>query len=240
MNSGKQRPLTCDDLHQLQTPLFARLSCEELEVFVGIGQVRHYDDTAPLFWAGDDADSFYAVKSGCVHLFILTPEGAQSLVTEVPAGHSFAEAALFGAGEYPVNAEVQADSDLIRIDGPAFLKILRDNPTIGLRMLDSLLAYQTFLIHEIHHLKARSPGQRLASYLLSLLERQEWQGYGRLPVRKQFIASRIGIQPESLSRALRRMEAVGVTCDGDMVVITDEALLRRYCSQSEDVSLSIL
>lgn len=228
---AESRPLTPADLRALPgAPLFARLAPEEMEAVAATGSVRRYDHAALLFSAGDPCDAFYAVVEGAAHLFALSPEGDQSLLTLVGPGESFAEAALFGAGRFPVNAEVHPDTTLVRIDGRLFLKALRDNQRLGFRMLDSLLARQTFLIHEIHHLKTHSPTQRLASYLLSLMESEAWKGRGRLPVRKQLIASRIGIEPESLSRALRRLDTAGVVCEGDDVVVADEALLRAYCA----------
>ncbi|GAA0567279.1 Crp/Fnr family transcriptional regulator [Caenispirillum bisanense] len=235
---AENRPLVAADLRALsQAPLFAQLGPAELEAVAATGSVRRYDHGALLFSAGDEADAFYAVAEGAVHLFALTPEGDQSLVTIIGSGESFAEAALFGAGRFPVNAEVQGGTTLIRIDGRLFLKALRDNKTLGFHMLDSLLARQVFLIHEIHHLKAHSPSQRLASYLLSLIESDAWNGRGRLPLRKQLVASRIGIEPESLSRALRRLDEAGVVCAGDHVVVEDEALLRAYCASFGEADL---
>lgn len=236
---AENRPLTPADLRALpHAPLFSRLGPAELEAVAQTGSVRRYEHASLLFSAGDEADAFYAVAEGAVHLFALTPEGDQSLVTIVGGGETFAEAALFGAGRFPVNAEVQGGTTLIRIDGRLFMKALRENQTLGFHMLDSLLARQVFLIHEIHHLKAHSPSQRLASYLLSLIESEAWKGRGRLPVRKQLIASRIGIEPESLSRALRRLVEAGVQCEGDDVIVEDEALLRAYCASFGEADMS--
>lgn len=239
MSMAGTRPLTAADLCALtQAPLFASLGPAELEAVAATGSVRAYDHAALLFSAGDDCDAFYAVAEGAVHLFALTPEGDQSLLTLVGPGETFAEAALFGAGRFPVNAEVQAGTTLIRIDGRLFLKALRENQLLGFHMLDSLLSRQIFLIHEIHHLKAHSPAQRLASYLLSLIESESWKGRGRLPVRKQLIASRIGIEPESLSRALRRLGEAGVLCEGDDVIVEDETLLRAYCASFGEADIT--
>lgn len=213
-----------------EAPLFARLDAADVERLATTGSVRRHDHATLLFSAGDPADAFYAVLAGTVHLFALNEEGEQSLVTLVGPGETFAEAALFGAGLFPVNAEIQAGAVLARFDGPAFLRMVREDQAIGFRMLESLMARQVFLIHEIRRLKAHSPSERLASYLLSLMESGSWPGHGRLPVRKQLIASRIGIEPESLSRALRRLGEAGVECEGDDVTVHDVARLRAFCA----------
>lgn len=155
------RPLTPDDLMALRdAPLFSNLEDAELEAVAGTGTIRRYAHTALLFSAGDPAEAFYAVVQGHVHLFALNEDGDHSLLTLVSRGETFAEAALFGAGRFPVNAEVQADTVLVRFDGAAFMKALRDNQALGFRMLDSLLARQVFLIHEIRRLKAHNPTER--------------------------------------------------------------------------------
>lgn len=127
------RPLTPDDLMALRdAPLFSNLEDAELEAVAGTGTIRRYAHTALLFSAGDPAEAFYAVVQGHVHLFALNEDGDHSLLTLVSRGETFAEAALFGAGRFPVNAEVQADTVLVRFDGAAFMKALRDQPGSGL------------------------------------------------------------------------------------------------------------
>ena len=50
-----------------------------------------------------------------------------------------------------------------------------------------------------------------------------------LPLSKSELASRLGITPESLSRALKRLAGAGVTTHGRTVVIDDVEALRRFC-----------
>ena len=51
---------------------------------------------------------------------------------------------------------------------------------------------------------------------------------------KSILASRIGIAPESLSRALNRLKAVGVETHGREVEITDLDALRRLVREGGD------
>lgn len=230
--ASNTRPITAADLDALgRAPLFSALTREERGRLLGRGSVRGFSAPTLLFSSGDPADCFYAVLTGAVHLFALTAEGDEGVVTFIGPEETFAEAAMFGLGMFPVNAEAQPGTELVRIERGPFEALLREDPRLGLRMLDALLGRQVFLMEEIVRLKAQSPCQRLASYLLSLAETTEWQGRGRLPFRKQLIASRIGIEPESLSRALRRLTAAGVACPGDDVVIEDLDRLRDYCAE---------
>ena len=106
----------------------------------------------------------------------------------------------------------------------AFLSLM------GLTLLSGLSRWQTRLVHEISELKSKSPSQRLATFLLALAAKEVGSGNServRLPLTKSVLASRIGIAPESLSRALNRLKAVGVETHGREVEITDIEALRR-------------
>lgn len=229
----RQRALTAADLAVLgRLPLFSRFDRDQLSALCGRGTVRGFDAPTLLFSTGDPADGFFVVLAGRVHLTTLTAEGAEAVVTVVEAGETFAEAAMFGSGRFPVNAEAQPGSEVVRIDKAPLEAALRAAPDLAFRMLDALIERQSFLIAEVSQLKSQSPAQRLASYLLALVESGRWAGHGRLPHAKQVIASRIGIDPASLSRALRRLEDAGITCAGDEVIVGDTDRLRAYCAGS--------
>jgi CRP-like cAMP-binding protein len=56
-----------------------------------------------------------------------------------------------------------------------------------------------------------------------------------LPCEKHQLAERLGMQPESLSRAFARLRTIGVETDrGDGVIIADLEALGRYCQGGED------
>jgi len=54
-----------------------------------------------------------------------------------------------------------------------------------------------------------------------------------LPYEKALIASRLGMQPESFSRALKRLKPIGVEVRGDDVTITDIRSLCAYVETGE-------
>lgn len=227
----RQRALAPGDLEVLGgLPLFSRFDAGQLAALCGRGTVRGFDAPTLLFSAGEPADGFFVVLAGRVHLTTLTAAGAEAVVTVVEAGETFAEAAMFGSGRFPVNGEAQPGAEVVRIDKAPLEAALRADPDLAFRMLDALIERQGFLVAEVSQLKSQTPARRLASYLLALVESGRWAGHGRLPHAKQVIASRIGIDPASLSRALRRLEEAGITCAGDEVIVSDADRLRAYCA----------
>ena len=86
------------------------------------------------------------------------------------------------------------------------------------------------LINEIDHLTLHSGAQRVIRYLLDQLP----QGVAaspsvRLLVPKHVIASRLGIQPETLSRVLAKLRSENlIDVHDDTIVLNDVAALERH------------
>ena len=97
-----------------------------------------------------------------------------------------------------------------------------------MEMVASLGRWQVRLMRELRLLKSRSPAPRLAWYLVSLTHTESGEATVVLPHPKQVIAKRVGVAPESLSRALARFSDLGVETEGTRIRIRDVARLRRF------------
>lgn len=207
-------------------PLFADLDGRDLALLLEGAQGVAYAETGLLFSEGDAADRFFVILEGRVSLFALTETGDQSIIEVFDPVCTFAEAAIFSSGVFPLNCEVAAGTRLVHIPAGPFLKRLSENRVLGMKLLAGLAQWQRRLIHEIADLTGKSPAERLASFLLALAGGAAGRAEIRLPLSKAALASRIGITPESLSRALARLKAAGVETSGRDVVLTDTEALR--------------
>jgi CRP-like cAMP-binding protein len=234
--------LADDDLHLiLRAPLFAGIPRDQLLGLIDGAGVSTYGETNLLFSQGDVADRFFVVLDGRVNLFALTDKGDQTIIEVFDKGWTFAEAAMFSSGRYPLNAEVGAGTRLLSIPVAPFLRRLSEHRELAFQMLSALSGWQRHLLTELAELKSKSPVQRLGAFLLHLARVDDVAAGAaassaassavevRLPVTKTVLASRIGIAPESLSRAIARLRSVGVESRGRDLVITDIAALRRFC-----------
>lgn len=221
---------TLDDVTIIRrTPLFSALDEAQAMALLRGARVRDYADESLLFSAGDRADHFYVVLRGSVRLFALSEEGDETIIEVIGAGNSFAEGAIFGAGRYPVHAEVFSGARLVSINAAPLLEALRSDSGMAMAVLASLCRWQLNLMAEIRRLKAQAPAQRLAWFLVSLAGDVSGEAVFRLPFRKTIVAGRIGITPESLSRALARLAELGVETKGDIVTVHDVEALRAFC-----------
>lgn len=231
--AGRCRNRVCrrrrlDPQSVLGLPMFEGLPADQMMRLLDGASVEIHPPRTVLFDAGAHADAFYILLSGRVKLFALTAEGKESIVEIIRPVCSFAEAAMFASGGYPVSAETIETSDLVRVRASGFLAGLKENPELARRILAALFRWNRRLDHELRVMKEMPPIRRLVDYLLGLAPDGEGGAVVELPLKKAVIASRLGMEPESLSRVLARLREVGVVSKGRMVEIADLGALRRF------------
>lgn len=218
-------------------PIFEKVPQEVLGDLLGNAVVEVHPKHTMLFEAGDAADAFFIVLSGRVKLFALMEDGKESIVEVVEPVSSFAEGAMFASGHFPVSAEVIEEAALVRVRAEHFLSCLRQNRDLAYRMLSALSLWNRHLKREVRMLREHSPIRRVSGFLLSLVPCQEGEATVSLPLKKVIIASRLGMEPESLSRVLGRLRDAGVRTRGSSVHIEDVARLRHLYLLGEDVQV---
>ncbi len=215
-------------------PIFEKVPIDVLGDLLGNAMVETHSNHAMLFEAGDPADAFFILMSGRVKLFALLEDGKESIVEVVEPVSSFAEGAMFASGHYPVSAEVIDEAALVRVRAEHFLSCLRQNRDLAYRMLSALGHWNRHLKREVRGLREHSPIRRVSGFLLSLMPCEEGAASVALPMKKVIIASRLGMEPESLSRVLGRLRDVGVRTVGATVHVEDVARLRHLYLSGED------
>ena len=78
-------------------------------------------------------------------------------------------------------------------------------------------------------LKCRSPSQRLGAFLLRLHDAAQPGPPAEVPFSKRQLASRIGMQPETLSRTLQTLAANGLYLRGREIMVTNRAAIEEFC-----------
>lgn len=173
--------------------------------------IKRYDRGQVLFSHGEDAHSVYIVLDGWVKLYRITPNGSEAVVGVFTRGHSFGEAVALRNDTYPVAAEAATDVRVVQVPSAEVLNMMRAHPEVCIAILSSTFAHLHALVAEVEQLKAHSGAQRVAQFLLSLVTCEEGSCKVVLPYDKILIAGRIGMKPESLSRAFARLKSQGVT-----------------------------
>ena len=208
-------------------PLFAGLARGTLTRLLSEAVVRSYPRRAVLFLQDEPATRFFIVLEGWVKLYRQAAGGAESIIAVFTRGDSFAEAAMFESGVYPVNAAVPDDARLVVIPADTFVRQLRDDSELCLNMLAAMSRHLRHLVRQIEQLNVRSSHERLAGFLAGLCPIAHNSARVRLPFDKALLAARLNMQPETLSRALMKLRKIGgVETSGSEVSVPDVAMLR--------------
>lgn len=217
------------DKQQLKSGyLLAALGEPEFAEVLEHATVRTLVPGERLFDQGDPCTHFFFVLSGIVKLCRVAPSGEEKVMDLVRQGHYFAEAVMFMGGRYPVDARALEATRLVALDNQHFLGLLRGNGDLCLRMLSTMSRRMHGMINEIDHLTLHSGAQRVIGYLLEQLPDDVAPPSVRLLVPKHVIASRLGIQPETLSRVLARLRGEHlIDVHDDTIVLNDVEALRR-------------
>jgi len=117
-----------------EVPLFRALSKRHLRHVTDLVELRRYKEGSTIVRAGTPGESFCIVLDG--HARVETPTGQSKMLG---AGESFGELALLDGA--PRSATVSATDDLTlgRIGRPAFLKLIREEPTIAVGLAKALV-----------------------------------------------------------------------------------------------------
>ena len=103
-----------------------------------------------------------------------------------------------------------------------------DEPQLAFDMLAATATRLRELVDEIEQLKARSAPQRVADFFVKQANVEFGAVRIALPYEKALIASRLGMKPESFSRALGKLAGLGVAVERDSVSIADVARLAAF------------
>jgi len=188
-------------------------------------------DGERLFDFGEPAQRFYYLRSGMLKLYRISPEGVEKVIWFVRPRETFAEAIMFmdKSDAYPVTSEAIAASVVLSFDNATMLAILRESTDCCFRVMAAMSRRLRQQVEEIDRLTLRNATYRLANFLLQQIPRDVFESPELfLTIRKHDVASRLGIQPETLSRMLARLGQQGlIAVDRQSIVLRDIAGLRR-------------
>ena len=210
-------------------PLFSGLFAEELDGLLSHARTRHIKAHEVIFAEGDKAGAFYFIVTGAVRLYRLSARGDEKVIEILMAGSTFAEAVVFLGGRYPVYAAALSETRLVEIPTNDFIRALKANGGMALRMLAGISMRLHQLINDVQALTLETAGQRVAGYLLEQSSPDAQSADVHMAVHKNVIASRLGVKAETFSRVLATLRDLGlITVAGHDIHIVDRAGLEKW------------
>ena len=162
------RVVSVDSSNKLATELrqvdfLSALDDAELALLGASVRVCQFGAGEILMRQGDEADSFYVIRSGTVDVTATGPDGKQVHITTLTRPAFFGEAALM-TGE-PRNATIRAHSDVevLEMTRDGFTKLFKAHPEAAARMSEIIAARMTERLGLLDSTHAGDGGARARS-----------------------------------------------------------------------------
>jgi len=191
-------------------PLFKGLPKAQLEKLATIVLDKTLKRGQAVFSEGDEASGFYVMLSGRAKVFKLSSEGKEQILHIIGPGEPFGEVPMFAGESFPANAETIEESRILFFPRPAFVALIKSEPSLAMNMLSILSKRLRQFSSLIEDLSLKEVSGRLAAYLLYLSDHDNKSDKLELDISKVQLASLLGTIPETLSRILGKMEGQGL------------------------------
>lgn len=215
------------------TSLFSDIDANLLKQFSDVAIIHKYKKGQTIYCEGDSAQFFFIIKSGWVKIFHQTLGGEEAVTDILTTSHIFGENAVFENFIYSHSAEAVEDCEILALPLSLLQTAINNNHKIAVNMLGAMSYHRKKQEKEIEHLTIQTAPQRIGCFLLRLIPKGKTKNIViNLPYDKTLIASRLGMKPETLSRAIKSLtEKTGIKITGARVDIASiESLSEFSCS----------
>jgi uncharacterized membrane protein len=136
MSTNVSRVITLEELRSV--PLFASLDDKAASELRNLLELREVPGRTTLFRLGDTGDSMYLIERGRVRISIRDADGSDVTLAELAGGDFFGEMALLDGKPRSADTTVVEDAFFAVLSRENFLKFVRANPDVALKMLSAI------------------------------------------------------------------------------------------------------
>lgn len=220
---------------------FSQLTPADISALTATAVAKSFEKNQTIFRRGDLAGTFFLLIEGWVKISRNTGEGEEAVLGILRQGETFGDAALFEGAAYPYDALAAEQTRLLCISAQVLRRQAQENPAVIFRIMESMSAHMDRLRLENEHMSLMSAPQRVGCLLLQFANDPISHRDGaacrvHLPYDKSLAAARLGMKPETFSRALGQLKQVGVSVKGDEISISDLQHLVDFCCRACSIS----
>lgn len=205
--------------------LFHSLSSAVLGELSRVAKLQYYKKGTLVFDSIKSPHYFiYSIK-GWVKLCRSAADGSDVIIDLFNDHYYAGEIFLFEENSESYCVEAISDVELLIIPIEQLKLFITKYHAFSLALLKATLHKQNKLTMEVEHLSIKNAMQRLGCFLLRLCTLQKTKDITiKLPYDKSLLASRLGIRPETFSRALAKI------CQENNIEVHDDVLKFRSIS----------
>lgn len=208
-------------------PVFSGLGRAELARLLQFSTVQRYPPGTLLFHEGDQPDKLHVVLSGTVEIFS-DGSGREWGVMLMNSGDIFVPAAVLFNERYTISARTLGFCRMLLLDAERVRAEAAESAKFSMQLSRAMAGQLRVAIRQVLDLKARNAAQRLANFLLKIVDTSSCPA-PELPMRKRNLAARIGMTPETLSRTLQVLADNGLVVRGRQIIVRDRDRITEFC-----------
>jgi len=224
-------------------PFFSEIQESEMEELLRVSSFKHSKRGDSIFLHGDPLTHLYWVCDGAVQMFRSTIDGHE-LTTSINIFGDllFDPDALQNKKIHTTNARAIKDSLLLSIPYIWMEDSIKTYDHLANKFINVLSKHTQKALIEVEHQATMSATQLVVCFLQELCVSHKLNPKGfELPYTKSLIASKLGMELETLSRTLPKLKEFGITVDGKYVsfinTYTNNTCTCTTCSATEDCSI---
>ena len=213
-------------------PFFSGLPDEYVRRFILSATVKSYDKHQLIITHGETASGLFFVMEGWVKLYRSLQNGGEAVLSVCAVGDVFGEASVMTEGSYTFSAQAAEKAVLVEIPAHIMRTAAAENPEIMKRIIGMISRELDHAQSDKEHLSLMSAAQRVGCLLLQISAGMIGKGGTFVfPYDKSLAAARLGMKPETFSRALAQLKSVDVDVIGAEIRISSFEGLIKYCCQ---------
>ena len=195
-----------------KVPIFNHLDKNNLEKIMDKVSHINLKKGQYLYMAGDKINSLYIVSEGAIKITRIISSGKENLVKILKEGDFTGDNAIFSNDNYlDEYAYCLTDTRICKIEKEDFIKLLNENPSIALSLINQLNERLNEANKQITRISMEYVEKRLALYLSDLLKKtNDDKNLVKLPLSRKDLASFLGTSPETLSRKFKDLQKMGL------------------------------
>lgn len=211
-----------------ELPLLGGLPKPVRDRLLESAHVERLAPRAELFADGEMPRHLHIVLSGIIDLSC-SYKGGECTAMMMAAGDVFMPAAALYEEPYLISGHALTACRVLMIDAMVVRQEARTCTELAVGLARIMAGQWRVALKIILDLKCRSPSQRLAAFLLRLHDAAQAGLPAEVPFSKRQLASRIGMQPETLSRTLQTLAANGLYLRGRQIIVTNREAAEEFC-----------
>lgn len=226
-----------------ELPIFDGIGAELTTALIEASSIHQYRAGSVIARGGEPVRGLHIIQRGIVDLAhqVGSHECGVLLLSSkdllLPSATLFHEPSL-------VSARALTTTKVVVVEGATFEAAVRTSPLLAINFSRAVSGQWRMAVRTILDLNCRTAAQRLGAFLIRMADLQRSAEIAILPFGKRYLASRLGMTAETLSRALQIVARHGLFLRGHTIIIRNREAIEKFCGpdpypESDEHSLDV-